>query len=1215
MIYADLHVHSKYSRATSRDADLEHSAVWARKKGLTVVATGDFTHPKWLQELKEKLVPAEPGLFRLRDDLQRAVDAETPAACRGPVRFVLQVEISTIYKKGDRTRKVHHVVYVPGFREADALVAALSRIGNLASDGRPILGLDSRHLLEIVLECGDGCYLVPAHVWTPWFALFGSQSGFDAVEECYGDLSDHIFALETGLSSDPPMNWRWSALDRYALVSNSDAHSPAKLAREACVFDTPLDYFALFRALQTRDGYRGTVEFFPEEGKYHLDGHRKCGVRLTPAETRQHNGLCPECGKRVTVGVMHRVEELADRPEGTRPEQASPFRSFIPLPEVIAELRGVGEKTKAVQQQYEKVLQQVGPELDVLEHVPVETLRREGFGLLAEAIDRMRRGEVFREAGFDGQYGVIRVFPPGEVPTDSSARALFARPADTSTSRPVRDTESTEPTGSTRAAAAGADAGRAQPARAKQPAPTRQTDGTATSGSSDPLARQSSDVRALRVAEGPPADGLGQAAPRSDTSRTGERPWRGEPLDAGASCRSEPAQQRSPGASEEPTSAATEPSQADGLSSSRGVRSLFDFDQSADDAAASARLLVGLDADQRQAVCHRGGPLAILAGPGTGKTRTLAHRVAALVVDELAEPEQCLTLTFSRRATAEMKERIGRLVPDVAERIPVLTFHALGLQILRERFELLGLADRFRVAADAERLELARSGWGVSEREARRRLKRVSLLKRAGVGGAFDFEPAGSPPDEVHAVSSSPEELRWLAEYDQMLRRRGLVDFDDLILLPVRLLTERPELVEQYRSRWPWVSVDEFQDTDAAQYELLRLLAPTDGNVCVIGDPDQSIYGFRGADARVFERFLRDYPTARVVHLRTNYRSSPAITQTALCAIEPSSLVPGRTLRSVLEQSEPVRVRACASDRAEAEFVVHTIERLIGGHAFFSLDSGRVDHALGDDQPYSFDDFAVLYRTEAQAEPLVEAFRRSGLPFQVRSHRPLVDDERVRRLVSRMHELLQAATDGKPSSSLETEQQPAQPDSAVQLLNWALDTLADSAVVAEAERPGGEGEQPDPLDSTVEDLHRLAVRFGEDVVGYLNELAVVTHADLWDPRANRVSLLTLHAAKGLEFRVVFLVGCEDGLLPLKWGESLDAATLDEERRLLFVGMTRARERLFVTYARRRLWRGKVRPARVSSFLDEPLTLESVQLLQPEHRPKKARREKQLRLFD
>ena len=313
--HADLHVHSKYSRATSRDLDLEHLAAWAARKGLTVVATGDFTHPAWRTELKEKLVPAEPGLFRLRPEIEQAVAEGLPSACRTPVRFMLEVEISTIYKKAEKTRKVHHLIYAPDFATADRISERLARIGNIASDGRPILGLDSRDLLEITLTSSPDAYLIPAHIWTPWFAALGSQSGFDSIAACYGDLADHIFAVETGLSSDPPMNWRLSMLDRYRLVSNSDAHSPGKLGREATTFDCALDYFALRKALETGQGFVGTVEFFPEEGKYHLDGHRKCGVKFSPRETSRPGRALP--------GVRRRHDRRRPQPrrDARRPQR------------------------------------------------------------------------------------------------------------------------------------------------------------------------------------------------------------------------------------------------------------------------------------------------------------------------------------------------------------------------------------------------------------------------------------------------------------------------------------------------------------------------------------------------------------------------------------------------------------------------------------------------------------------------------------------------------------------------------------------------------------------------------------------------------------------------------------------------------------------------------------------------------------------------------
>ena len=423
--YADLHIHSKHSRATSKECDLEHLALWGAKKGLSVVGTGDFTHPAWRQELRDKLIPAGPGLYLLRPELTREVTSRLPAACRRPVCFQLTVEISTIYKKGDRTRKVHHVVCVPDLDAAERLASRLARIGNLTSDGRPILGLDSRNLLEIVLESSDASYLIPAHVWTPWFSALGSRSGFDSIDECYGDLAHHIFAIETGLSSDPPMNWRVSSLDRFRLVSNSDAHSPHKLGREACCFATPVDYYEMLQAMVTGNGFAGTIEFFPEEGKYHLDGHRACGVCLTPEETVAAGGRCPACGKEVTVGVLHRVAALADRPEGGSRDRVDPFRCLVALPEIVAEIEGVASGSKRVAHAYEGLLARLGPELHVLETAPVEEIRSVGSELLAEAITRLRAGRVRRTAGYDGAYGRIRLFTDEELAHGNQVGVLF----------------------------------------------------------------------------------------------------------------------------------------------------------------------------------------------------------------------------------------------------------------------------------------------------------------------------------------------------------------------------------------------------------------------------------------------------------------------------------------------------------------------------------------------------------------------------------------------------------------------------------------------------------------------------------------------------------------------------------------------------------------------------------------------------------------------
>lgn len=413
---ADIHLHSRWSRATSCDLTPENLHMWSMSKGISVVGSADFTHPEWLAELKEKLVPAEDGLYRLHPDRLDAIEEEVPPACRREVRFLLSVEISSIYKKNGSTRKVHNIVCLPSFDAVDELNRRLGAIGNLKSDGRPILGLDSRDLLEISLEVCPEVLFIPAHIWTPHFAALGASSGFDSLEECFEDLLPHIFALETGLSSDPPMNSRLSALDRYAIVSNSDAHSAPKLGREATCYNTDLSYPAMYDALRTRDQARftGTIEFYPEEGKYHLDGHRKCGVCWTPPQTRAADGLCPECGRKLTVGVLHRVESLADRDEASPTPVERPFEYLIPLVEVIGSCVGVGPKSKRVQGIYHELLQQLGPELDILRHVEPERIAQCGQALVAEGVRRMRDGHVAIAPGYDGEYGVIQVFTDDE---------------------------------------------------------------------------------------------------------------------------------------------------------------------------------------------------------------------------------------------------------------------------------------------------------------------------------------------------------------------------------------------------------------------------------------------------------------------------------------------------------------------------------------------------------------------------------------------------------------------------------------------------------------------------------------------------------------------------------------------------------------------------------------------------------------------------------
>lgn len=1003
--YADLHVHSRYARATSRDLDLENLAYWARRKGIGVVATGDFTHPAWMAELKEKLVPAEPGLFRLRPDIEQEVERRLTGAVTAapPTRFLLEVEISTIYKKGGKTRKIHHLLYAPDFDSADNIRAALGRIGNLNADGRPILGLDSRNLLEITLQSGEHSYLIPAHVWTPWFAALGSRGGFDSIEECYGDLTGHIFAVETGLSSDPAMNWRVAQLDRYRLTSSSDAHSPGKLGREATLFDTDMDYFAIKHALETGEGYVGTAEFFPEEGKYHMDGHRACNIRLSPEETKRNDGRCPVCGQPVTIGVMHRVDELADRTEeealANPPATAGQAQNLVPLPEIVSEIVGSGPSSQKAVKFYDHLISSVGSELDILSRAPLEDIERAGSSLMAEAIARLRQGKVIRDAGYDGEYGVIRLFQPDELKSRTSGGLLFSLPE-------------------------------AKKNKKESVIPTKAGTG--------------SDQAAPDSRFPPPPAGLRRTSRGNDNNK-----------------------------------------------------------ESDDD------LLAALDPGQREAASITEGPLMITAGPGSGKTRTLTYRIAHLIKDKGIAPGACLAVTFTRRAAFEMKERLEKLLPQQAAAIPVHTFHTLGLQIIGENRAAAGLHRDFRIADETERAQALAPKLDLSESKARQLLHALSRAKRTG-------------QNEEH-----------LDAYQRMMAENNWLDFDDLVGLAAQLLKSDPGLAASYQERWRRISIDEYQDIDAQQYRLIRLLAPPASNLCVIGDPDQAIYGFRGADSAYFRRFREDYPGAKAVALTRNYRSGRAIVAASAQVISAGN-TEQRAFDIVRDTPEKITIHAAASDKAEAEFIVRTIEDLLGGHSFFSRDTKR---GVRQESAYAFSDFAVLYRTEGQADALAEALQRSGMPFGRYSAKPLIENPEIKDLTTKI------TKDTK-----------------------AEDILRD-------------------LRGSNDELLFLLEKCGGDLQKFLQELRLLIEADLYDPRGERIALMTLHASKGLEFPVVFVTGLEDGILPLFFGDK-DKGDEAEERRLFFVGMTRAQDLLYLSRAEKRLWRGAVRELPASPFLQD-----------------------------
>ncbi len=1016
MYIADLHIHSRFSRATSKGCDAPHLDWWARRKGIGLVGTGDFTHPAWRKELHEQLVPAGEGVYTLRPELclPGALPGEAP-------RFVVTGEISSIYKRDGKTRKVHNLILLPSLEAADELAVRLEAIGNIRSDGRPILGLDSRDLLELTLEACPEAEFIPAHIWTPHFAMFGAFSGFDTIEACFDDLAGYIHAVETGLSSDPPMNWRLSALDHMTLVSHSDAHSPSKLGREADVLETGLSYPELVGAIRTGEGFWGTVEFFPEEGKYHLDGHRSCGVCLTPAETQARGGLCPVCGKKLTIGVEHRVEELADRPVGFRPEGAKPFESLAPLPEVIAASTGLTAASKRTAALYESMLQELGPEFHILREVPIPDIERAAGPCVAEGVRRLRAGQVVRRPGFDGEYGVISLLSPAEMERLGGQISLF--------------------------------------------------------GVSGPV----------------------------------QRPTRKGAL------------QKKPAAS-------------------RGKR--------AEEPAAEV-----LNPEQLAAVSAGGAAVAVTAGPGTGKTKTLTARIAWLVEEQGVLPSEITAVTFTNQAAAEMRTRLEARLGGkrVVARMHIGTFHALCLELLGD-VKLLGQGEALELAAEILRQQ-GQKGGAQALLQKVSRVKNGASLEEAGLDGTL-YE-----------------------SYCARLEALGMLDFDDLLLEALKLDTTG-------RRGFLHLLVDEFQDVNDVQYGLVRSWSRGGKSLFVIGDPDQSIYGFRGASGRCFQRLAEDCPGLQAFRLERNYRSAPEILHAALPVI---SRNPGG-VRELLPQrpaGQAVRLAEAEDSFSEAVYIAKEIGRMAGGVDMLEaqqLGAGRESRA--------FSEIAVLCRTHRQLELVEKCLRHDDIPCLISGRGEYLEADEVRGLLAFFRSLqepgdaaaLEAALRllwgcpadlvGKAQAAckgLERLDPAALQDTARgygHLEAW-LERAGEWLPLLEKEKPWRLVERWEDRYGTSPALERLRYTavFHASMAALWETVALGQEADLcraagkgWESGA--VRLMTLHAAKGLEFPAVFVAGVRAGTLPLEAkGRPTD---WEEERRLLYVGMTRAREELILT---------------------------------------------------
>ena len=1062
---ADLHIHSHFSRATSKTLNPENLSLWAQKKGITVTGTGDFTHPGWVSELQEKLVEAEEGLYKLRPDLQKKVDSQVPYSCLAPSRFLLSGEISCIYKKNGMTRKVHNLVLMPDLASVIRLNERLGRIGNISSDGRPILGLDSRNLLEITLEVSDLAFFIPAHIWTPWFSVFGSKSGFNTLEECFEDLTGYIHALETGLSSDPAMNRLVSFLDDYLLVSNSDAHSPSKLGREANLFDTKLDYTHMIQAMTKGHGFLGTIEFFPEEGKYHMDGHRKCGIRLQPAETGKYQGICPVCKKSLTVGVLNRIRELSDR---DAPRLSKDFFSLIPLPEVLSELLSCGVATKKVMFLYERLLSELGAELKILLDIPVIDIETVGGPVLAEAVDRMRRGQVIIEAGFDGEYGIIHLFQESEKQATAGQMALFEKEMVKSSRQSVSSHH------------------------------------------------------------------------KSEAKKRKRRTKAQEPV------------------------------------------SLID------------PILDPLNPEQRLAALYQGGHLLVVAGPGTGKTMTLTHRIVRLIREGIATPEHILALTFTRKAAREMGHRISNLLQQgsVSEQVWVATFHGFCLEILRKDGHRIGLPPDFAVCSEWDAKSLAQEildESGADRRSIREFLKNLSVMKIASVLGL-----------EEDVCESELSAL--FDKYQHRLKNLGMIDLDDMEVMALSLLRNHPAVLRRHAEKLSWIFVDEYQDTNPIQVELLKtLINGGRGNICAIGDPDQAIYGFRGADVENFYRFTEDFPGAKEIVLKRNYRSTKFI-------LKGSGAIMGKAEPLQCESSGgvPISIASCQTESEEAEMIVEQIERLIGGTSYFSLDSGRVASHEGE-VSVGFSDIGVLYRLNAQGDALKKAMDRAGIPVVRSGESPLVG----RYPVNILWRFLQ--TIQYPDNAYYRRIYEAFLADGTVRRKEAIDEFHTEIPLSEIIDQAVALHELECLsEESVEALLRLkhlAVDFKGDMGVFLDTLSLERGIDHAVLVGDRVALMSIHAAKGLEWPIVFITGCEDKLIPCSLFGNKDEK---EERRLFYVGMTRARSQLILSYVNRRVLNGRVIHMSPSPFLDE-IPKDLLSSLERSWKPRK-RAHKQLKLF-
>jgi superfamily I DNA/RNA helicase len=909
------------------------------------------------------------------------------------------------------------------------------------------------------------------------------------------------------------MNWRVSGLDGLTLVSNSDAHSPLNLGREANLLNTELSFAAIKSALKSGDPdqFLGTFEFYPEEGKYHFDGHRNCNVRLHPQETMENKGICPVCGKNLTIGVLYRVEELADRGQDQKAPNSHPYHSMVQLVDILAEIFKVGAKSKKVLTHYRTAIHELGSELNILYSLEPQEIERAGIPLLGEAIRRIRNKEIEVLPGYDGEYGQVLIFRANERERLTGQKALFSIPA---------------------------------PPRIEPPSVKKRL---AAFQNALPL-------EALKQRKTPIVTSITQTAS----------------MPAG------------------------------------------DF----------------LNAEQQRAVNHSGGPLLIIAGPGTGKTRTLTHRIAHLIMKKGVASENVLALTFTNKAAAEMRARLNQLMGDPPDLPQVATLHSFCFGVLNEqKVKPSGIVDE-----DHRKALIAEAIKRYSADNAQISLKPGEVLQRIIAAK----QQILTPDEFAKQVCGDPENLCVAGVYgiyQQLLSIQGFCDFDDLIFNVVRLLESKSNHSRRYQKKYRHIFVDEYQDLNQAQYRIIRALVPDETphkSLCVIGDPDQSIYGFRGSDTAYFNRFIDDYPGAAVMRLARNYRSTRTILNASFQVIQHHRLDSdngGRTY-SRIDGVKAISILELSSEKAEADAIGRIITRQIGGTGFHSIDTGTVADA-NLTRACSYSDFAVLYRTHAQHQVLADVFDKQGIPFQVASRRKAFNQAGLPEMLSffkiiegiggffDMDTIIQLAVPGFGMKALGQFKDwclqnrfalqeglkkavrfpiPGMQAPKQQLLNDFFSRISQyqkdlsAKTVPEKLRYLEKNTQLSGLlnkdAATLEALAgliELAGRFGASSVDFLAATALHTDTDVYTHQVEKVSMMTMHAAKGLEFPVVFISGCEQDYIPFR-REGGDAVDLAEERRLFYVAMTRAMDRLYLTRAKKRRIHGQPRPRDLSPFV-------------------------------